>query len=75
MESHLDDLGDKGNDIIKLPHIHIEVVQLIAQGLAGQDLGPLAHGAQAAQIAGGIEGGVRGLREIDLGDVGRGERC
>lgn len=47
------------------------MIQLILQGLICDDLTPLTHRPQTSQVAGGIEGRVGGLGEVDSdGQVG-----
>lgn len=47
------------------------MVQLVLQRLLGHDLAPLAHGAQAPEVARGVERRIRGLGEVDLGQMRR----
>lgn len=65
--SYLYDVGNKRDYIGELLHVHIEVLQVVPQGLVGDDGAPLPYGLQTAEIAGGVELRVGGLWEVHLG--------
>ena len=69
--AYLDNATDKLDDVGKLGEVDIEVMQLVLHGLLGDNLAPLAHGAQAPQVTRGIERRVRWLGEVDLGQMRR----
>lgn len=66
----LDDIGNKSDYIFKLVHVDIKVVELIAQGLLGDDLAALADGAQAPEVSDRVELRVGGPGDVDPGDAG-----
>lgn len=69
--THLDNAADEIDHVGKLVEIDIEVVQLVLQRLLGHDLAPFAHGTQTPEVARGVERRVRGLGEVDLGQMRR----
>jgi hypothetical protein len=71
MWTYLDDTTDELNNIRKPVEINIEVIQTILERLLRDDLAPLAHRTQTPQVACGVERRVRGLREVDLGQMRR----
>lgn len=51
-------------------HVDIKVVELIAQGLLGDDLAALADSAQAPEVSDRVELRVGGPGDVDPGDAG-----
>jgi hypothetical protein len=70
-EAYLNYGYDKASDISKLAHVNSEVLELILFGLFEHQLGALADGVDAAQIAGRVESWIWGLWERDIWEAGR----
>lgn len=64
--AYLDYRDDKTSNIAKLGHVDGEVLELVLLGLFEDQLGSLAHGMDAAQIAGGVECWVGRLWQRDV---------
>lgn len=70
--AYLDDASDKAHDLGKFAHVYVKMSQFIFDGLGRDNPAPLADGAQAPQVASGVQIWVWWFGQIDLGDV-RGE--
>lgn len=70
-EAYLDYRYNKAGDIAKLAHVHSEVLELVLFGLFKHQLGALADSVDAAQIAGRVEGWIRGLWQRDVWEACR----
>ena len=66
--TYLDDRDDKLGSVLKLAHINVEVVQVVSLGLLQHHRTSLSHGADAPQIARGIDVGIGRLGHLDLGN-------
>jgi len=69
--SHLDNGHYKARDISEFAHVDSEVLELVLLGLFEDQLGALAHGMDAAQVAGGVERWIWGLGQRDVWKAGR----
>jgi hypothetical protein len=70
-EAYLNYGYDKASDISKLAHVDCEVLELIFLGLFEHQLGALADGVDAAQVAGRVESWIWGLWQRDVWEAGR----
>jgi hypothetical protein len=67
---HLDNGHDKAGDVAELGHVDGKVLQLVLLGLLQHQARAVAHGVDAAQVGGGVEGWVRGARQRHVGEAG-----
>lgn len=66
VEPYLDDLRDKRHNVGELAHVHVKMLQLITQGLFGDNLAPLSDGSQTSQVARRVQLGVGWARQVNL---------
>lgn len=80
MAAYLDNGHNKAGDVVELAHVDGEVLELVLPRLLEDQLGAVADGIDAAQVAGGVERRVGGFGERHVweargpGAVGGGAR-
>lgn len=65
--THLDQAGNKRNDIRELVKVQIEVFELVSKCLVENDAASLSDSTETAQVTSRIQLGVRRPGQIDLG--------
>lgn len=68
--SYLDNTGNKANNLGKLGHIHVEVLELVLDGFACDNPASFPDRVEAPQVASGVEVWVWGLGKVDIGHLG-----
>lgn len=67
--TYLDQARHEAHHIRHLGHVHVEVVQIIAQRPVEHDLASLPDGGQASQIAGRVQLWIGRAGQVDLGHL------
>ena len=67
---HLDNGHDKAGDVAELGHVDGEVLELVLPGLVQHQARAVAHGVDAPQVPGRVEGWVRGAWQRYVWEAG-----
>lgn len=68
--TYLDKASNKSNYAREFVHVDVEVRQFVAHSLVKYNLAPLSYSTETAEISGGIQLGVGGSGQVNLGKLG-----